>query len=430
MNVTGWIIAAAAACLGAGLGAWLVRRATASRLDGITDAVTKLGEGVPDTHVLDGGSPKVAALAAAVNVSGARLGRQIQRAQSEQDVRDLIFSSMQEGVLLIGGDGRVVFANDALVRHLGTRPASIWNLLPLSLRQAVDEVSRVRSPISVEVEVGAPTRWLRGTAVPSTEGSSVLLVVRDVTEAKRLEAIRRDFVANASHELKTPAASIQATAETILRASVDDPAVLPRFAEQLDREAIRLSRIVADLLDLSRLEAGSDLGELVRIDTLVREEVARFEERARDADISLEVDTQNVRAMHGSARDVALLARNLIDNAIRYTRPGGRVQVMVEGSPDGHISLRVSDTGIGIPSGDLPRVFERFYRVDQARSRETGGTGLGLAIVKHVAENHGGTLSVDSELGRGTRFEIRLPAANALETGAEGRGDGSDILPG
>jgi two-component system sensor histidine kinase SenX3 len=239
--------------------------------------------------------------------------------------------------------------------------------------------------------------------------------MRDVTEAKRLDTVRRDFVTNASHELKTPAAAIQAVAETIRRAAGNDPGVVPRFAEQLEREAIRLSRIVSDLLDLSRLESGSELESDVRIDEIAREETGRFRSAAQEAGLTLELDVGPTATVRGSARDLSLLVRNLVDNAIRWTRRGGSVQVRV-GSDDGEIRLKVSDTGIGIPSRDLSRIFERFYRVDRARSRDTGGTGLGLAIVRHVAENHGGSVRVESELGRGTTFEVRLPAVESVPT--------------
>ncbi|MET0801323.1 MAG: ATP-binding protein, partial [Actinomycetota bacterium] len=225
---------------------------------------------------------------------------------------------------------------------------------------------------------------------------------------------RRDFVANASHELKTPAASIQAAAETLRAVADADPEAVTRFAAQLEREARRLSRIVADLLDLSRLEAGSELGEPVRLDVIVREEAERSDDAAREAGVELQVDAARAAPMTGSARDLSLLVRNLIDNAVRYTPPGGRVDAHVDAGDDG-VTLSVADTGVGIPTLELPRVFERFYRVDRARARGTGGTGLGLSIVKHVAENHGGTVSVESELGVGTTFTVRLPAS--------GRGD-------
>jgi signal transduction histidine kinase len=302
-----------------------------------------------------------------------------------------------------------VFANPAAERHLGAVPRSVSAMLPLAIREAAGRAAELQGSETADAEVGSPTRWLRASAVPVNDDGSVLLVVRDITEAKRLDAIRRDFVANASHELKTPAASIQAAAETIRTASLDDPGVIPRFAAQLEGEAVRLSRIVGDLLDLSRLESGSVLDESVALDVVLRDEGERYEAHAAESGVELSVRADVVPAVRGSGRDLALLVRNLVDNAIRYTRPGGHVEVSV-GADDGDVVLTVADDGVGIPQRDLPRIFERFYRVDRARSRETGGTGLGLSIVRHVVENHGGRISVESELGRGTTFEIRLPA--------------------
>ncbi len=321
----------------------------------------------------------------------------------------LILSSMREGVLLVEPGGRVAFANPAVEELVGVAPTSLESLFPTDLRDAVRAATTDRSPRAAEVETGAPSRWLRGDAIPVDGDGAVLLVVRDVTEARRLDSVRRDFVANASHELKTPAASIQAAAETIGTAALDDPTVVPRFAAQLEREALRLSRIVSDLLDLSRLETGSALDELVALDVVVRDEAERFEAAAAEAGVALDVRTEAVPRVRGSARELALMARNLVDNAIRYTRPGGSVDVRVT-TADGEVVLTVADTGIGIPTRDLGRIFERFYRVDRARSRETGGTGLGLSIVRHVVENHGGRVGVRSELGSGSTFEVRLPA--------------------
>jgi signal transduction histidine kinase len=332
-------------------------------------------------------------------------------AERDREQMDLVLSSMRDGVVLFGPEGDTVYANLGAERHLGAIPRAATRVLPLALRDACRRAGELGETVSAETQAaGGPDRWLRGLAIPVGAGA-VLLVVRDVTEAKRLDAVRRDFVANASHELKTPVASIQAAAETIYSAASDDPAVIPRFAAQLEREAARLSRIVSDLLDLSRLEAGSDLQEIVALDAIVRDEIERYEERAAEAGVQLSMTAQSTPKVHGTARDLALLVRNLVDNAIRYTRPGGRISVEL-GEDDGEAVLAVSDTGVGIPQRDLPRVFERFYRVDRARSRETGGTGLGLSIVRHVVENHAGRVSVESELGRGTRFEVRLPAAD------------------
>jgi len=329
--------------------------------------------------------------------------------EGERRVRELILSAMRDGILLISPDGEVVFANEAVGRHLGDTPSSLTTLLPFALREAILASREGNEPGSVLIELGVPSRWLLGTVTPVVEGHT-LVVIRDETEQRRLDAIRRDFVANASHELKTPAATIQATAETLLQAADDDLEAVPHFAARLEREAIRLSRIVADLLDLSRLESGSSLDTVVSLVSVAREESRRLQPAADDAGVTLELRADSDARIRGSSKDLSLLVRNLVDNAIRYSRDGDKVVVEI-GDEDGGILFRVRDTGIGIPSRDLSRIFERFYRVDRARSRETGGTGLGLAIVRHVVENHGGRISVSSELGHGTAFEVSLPAA-------------------
>jgi len=338
------------------------------------------------------------------------LQRRLEELNEDRRATETVLSSMEEGVVLVGSVGGIRLINAAAERHLQTRPTTLARLQPVAFQDAVRKAAAGRSSVIVEMETGNPSRWLRASAIPVDEDGTVLLVVRDVTEARRLEAVRRDLVANASHELKTPAASIQAAAETIRTAVRDDPAAIPPFAEQLEREAVRLSRIVSDLLDLSRLEAGSDLAEHVSLGRLLQEERERLEQAATERRIALSVRDEPTPSVWGSARDLSLLVRNLVDNAIRYTRPGGRVDVSLSGQGE-EVVLSVADTGVGIPTRELPRIFERFYRVDRARSRETGGTGLGLSIVKHVIENHGGTVNVTSELGRGTCFEVRLPAA-------------------
>lgn len=353
-------------------------------------------------------SHRLKRLAAEVDRAEDALRTQQRTVQEAREVQDLILSSMEEGVLLFDRRERAVFANAAAASHLGTPPMDVAALLPIDLQKAARRAGRSREVVRVVVETGAPSRWLRATAMPVSDDGSVLLVLRDVTEARRIDEVRRDFVANASHELKTPAAAIQAGAETIRSVASEDPDAVQRFASQLERDAFRLSRIVADLLDLSRLETGSDLDDRPRLDLIVRDEARRFHDMAVEAGLTLIVDAPRVTAVRGSTRDLSLLVRNLIDNAIRYTKKGGTVEVRLS-TDDTLVRLEVQDDGVGIPSRDIPRVFERFYRVDRARSRDTGGTGLGLAIVRHVAENLGGTVGVKSELGRGTIFEVRFP---------------------
>jgi signal transduction histidine kinase len=345
----------------------------------------------------------------------AELELQQRTSADQRQLQDVVLSSMEEGVLLLDHDGRRIFSNPSLEQHLGTLPDAIEELRPLAFRDAVRQTIASGEIERAEAETSAPSKWLRAGAISVGADRSVLLVVSDVTDARRLEAVRRDFVANASHELKTPVASIRAAAETLRDGAIEDPPAAHRFTAQLEREAMRLSRIVSDLLDLSRLEGGSDLAERVHLDAVAADEIERLEDRAKEAGLALELHADGVPSVVGSARDLALLVRNLIDNAVRYTPAGGRVDVTVT-SQDGKVILRVADTGLGIPQRELPRVFERFYRVDRARSRETGGTGLGLSIVKHVAENHGGEVAVTSELAAGSTFEVRLPVAGVPRT--------------
>ncbi len=325
-------------------------------------------------------------------------------------LRARVLDALEDAVVLWGADGRRIFSNRAAEALETPPPSALSALVPSEIRDVVSSVATTGATASIEVEAGPTRRWLRATATPTGADGSVLLVVRDVTEARRLDAVRRDFVANASHELKTPIASIRAAAETLRNGAIEDPPAAARFTEQLERDAVRLARIVSDLLDLSRLETGSELVESVRLDGLVLDEVERLQDRADEAGVTVKASVERVPVLRGAARDVALMVRNLIDNAVRYTPRGGSVDLVVT-KDGGDVVLRVSDTGIGVPRRDLTRIFERFYRVDRARSRDTGGTGLGLAIVKHVAENHGGSVRVASELGRGTTFEVRLPAA-------------------
>jgi two-component system sensor histidine kinase SenX3 len=210
--------------------------------------------------------------------------------------------------------------------------------------------------------------------------------------------------------LKTPVASILAIAETLRHAVVEDPDAADRFLGRLESEANRMSRLVRDLLELSRLEGDLHEPAPVRLDEVVRTETERLRQRAESAGLSLVVERIDPLEVEGNNADLALLVHNLVDNAIRYTEEGGRIRVGLT-LDAGIAEIEVDDTGIGIPSRDLDRVFERFYRVDPARSRETGGTGLGLSIVRHVAGSHGGEVRVESVLGAGSTFIVRLPAA-------------------
>jgi two-component system sensor histidine kinase SenX3 len=324
--------------------------------------------------------------------------------------REAVLSALGEGIVLFSAKGRVVYANDSARELLRRRFDSIDELTPEPLRDLVWQAQGLAGASTVDFEIGG--RALQATAVPAGTDGTVVLVTRDVTAERRLDQVRRDFVANASHELKTPVASILALAETLTEAAGEDPEAAQRFMSRLEQEANRLSRLVGDLLDLSRLEGEPAERASVRLDTVVDEEVERLRPRAEGAGLRLVAETQEPVHVHGSVGDLGLLVHNLLDNAIQYSPDGGEVRVTVK-ERDGRAELRVADTGLGIASRDLDRVFERFYRADPARSRTTGGTGLGLAIVRHVAESHDGDVRARSVLGAGSTFIVRLPLASA-----------------
>jgi two-component system, OmpR family, phosphate regulon sensor histidine kinase PhoR len=244
------------------------------------------------------------------------------------------------------------------------------------------------------------------SARPLADGGT-LLVLNDVSELRLLETIRRDFVANVSHELKTPLTAIAGYAETLAAEALDSQAV--GFAQTIVDNARRMQRLVDDLLDLSRIESGGWRPEprMLGVDAAAREAWRPFAERASGRTIELETATDSA-TVNSDPEALRQIFTNLFDNALRHTPEGGRIRVTAEREGDETV-VRVSDTGSGIPSDHLPRIFERFYRVDPSRSRQEGGTGLGLAIVKHLVEAHGGRVEADSELGRGTTIRLYFP---------------------
>lgn len=348
-------------------------------------------------------------LGLAIGHMASELGRRILETEEERQTMEAVLGALPQGVILIEEDDRISYANPAARRMLGDVPERLGVLVPTPLQRAVRE-SRVSEAVSIDLESGSPLRLLRSVATPfQGDDARVLVVIEDITDRARIESVRRDFVADASHELKTPVAAILASTETLQMALERDPERAKGFARQVEASAQRLARIVGDLLDLSRLESSEDERSEIDLADIVRDEVDRLRGKAAEAGVTVEADLTQV-PMVGSESDLALAVRNLCENAIRYTDAGGSVSVSLR-NVDGGAELVVADTGAGIPTRALPRVFERFYRVDVARSRETGGTGLGLAIVKHVAERHGGSVSVESDLGVGSTFRMHLPVA-------------------
>jgi two-component system, OmpR family, sensor histidine kinase SenX3 len=330
--------------------------------------------------------------------------------------REAMLATMPVGLALFEGEPRgwLRYANTAWVDIVGGPQRGIADLQPPQLRDAVARVAAGEPTAEICFQVGDAV--IEAEITVTEPMGSALVVVRDVTAARRTEELRRDFVANASHELKTPVASILGLASA-LEIAVDDPDATRRFVSMVGSEAQRLSALVTDLLDLSRLE--SDAGPLHRLDLgrLVDERCEKLQVDAHAAGVALTSDVAPGIQIMGRGSDLGQMVENLLNNAIRYTPSGGRISLTVAQRGTTAV-IDVVDTGIGIPREEIPRVFERFYRVDVARDRATGGTGLGLAIVRHVAETHGGQVRVASTVGRGSRFTVSLPVCAGERAGA------------
>jgi signal transduction histidine kinase len=323
-----------------------------------------------------------------------------------------VIDRLAEGVVVLDNELRPVLANAAARRMLGFQQLAGLARLPseevlAGARRAlvegveIDDVVGLWFPLRLSLHV---------RALPLQEGTGVLVLLQDVTEELLAQQVRREFVAHASHELKSPVASLQTLAEAVQQAAEDDPRSATRFAERLVTEANRLGRLIGDLLDLSRLEEPTALPQSpTSLSDIAYKEAEQIRTIAESKEITFSEQIQQGIWIRGDPQQLQLLVRNLLENAIRYTPDGGSVtlETSMRGS---QARVRVTDTGIGIPLESQARVFERFYRVDRARSRDRGGTGLGLAIVKHVAELHGGQVTVESELGSGSTFTAWLPA--------------------
>jgi two-component system phosphate regulon sensor histidine kinase PhoR len=337
------------------------------------------------------------------------LGERLVQSEVATQTLEVVLGALPQGTVLVDADEAIVYANPRAEELIGPIPEQLNGLTPHPFQTVIRECREAMDQVDITVDHGSPPRRLRGVASPFTGDRRILLVIVDVTDQERVASIRRDFVANASHELKTPVSSIIASSEALTLAVQrgDDAAI--NFARNLEASARQLDNMVSDLLDLSRLEREVPEVERLRLDLLVSEEVAGLQDVAGKAGVGLAVDADDV-SVSGNWRDLAMAVRNLLDNAVRYTPGGGSVDVTVSVDEDSAI-VEIADTGAGIPTRDLERVFERFYRVDAARSRRTGGTGLGLSIAKHVIESHGGTISARSQLDVGSTFTIRLPVA-------------------
>jgi two-component system sensor histidine kinase SenX3 len=391
-----------AAVLGALAGGLAVQRRTVRRLGRLVTRVQPDHAHFPRasvTSALDHLEKAVAreqARATAMRLSVERLGRAL--------------DALPTGVVVTDERGAIVLRNEAARHFLGVRHADVLvdEAVGSHLRVALAGGHR-RQTLEL---FGPPKRTVVVTAVPvgsETGTFAALATIEDVSDRSRLEAMRTDFVANISHELRTPVGALAILAEALI--GEDESEVVTRLAEKMVSEAHRMGRTIEDLLELSRIEMGeSPHRELVSLGTVAAEAVERVRHLADQRGIGVAVvePSKRLNAV-GDRRQLVSAVANLVENGVKYSDPGSQVEVSAR--TDGTwVDIVVRDRGIGIPARDLDRIFERFYRVDRARSRETGGTGLGLAIVRHVATNHGGSVSVTSHEGSGSTFTLRIPA--------------------
>jgi len=404
--------------------AWLISfRAFSERIEHLKQFSRRIAGGDFTPMPADRKADELSDLSRTMNETAGQLSQTIRDLTAERNKSAAILSSMVEGVAVISSGRRMIYGNTAFFRALATEGSS-WEGRPFvevvrqpDLLAAFEKTLSTNESIKSELVIGSlRSRSFDVTVTPiqaSGLATGVVMVLHDITELRWLERARRDFVANVSHEFRTPLTAIQGFAETLLAGAMEDSKDCARFLEIIRNNAIRLGRLTEDLLKLARIEAGKMQLEFrpVAIPDLVEPcmEIAKLQ--AQEKQLVLETTYKpDLPAALGDAASLQEVLLNLLDNAVCYTPPGGEVSVgaTIRGN---QIVIAVVDSGIGVPKAEQERIFERFYRVDTARSRELGGTGLGLSIAKHLAEINNGHIEVVSEVGRGSTFSIVLPIA-------------------
>jgi two-component system phosphate regulon sensor histidine kinase PhoR len=399
---TALLVAAGAVVVGL-----VASRRISAELRPIVEGAGRLAGGDLDVRQPEPRTAEFAAVAESLNDMATDLAGKVRALVAERNERDAVLGGMAEGVLAVSADERVIAVNPAAARLLGVDAAAVEGasiqevVRNPALQQAVADTLAGGGPVERDL-----TLHLAGSV------AGAVIVLNDVTRQRRLEQVRRDFVANVSHELKTPVTSIKGYAETLLDGALEDPEAARRFVQVIAGQAERLQRIIEDLLALAALEEAADGGavELTETDlcdiVAVALEVCAGKAEEKGIELRRRCSERCLVAVNPPLLEQALV--NLVDNAVKYSPEGTAVEVAVE-SDESEVRIAVRDEGPGIPREHLPRLFERFYRVDKARSRDLGGTGLGLAIVKHIAQAHGGRVSVTSTLGEGSTFTVHLP---------------------
>ncbi|HEY0701524.1 MAG TPA: ATP-binding protein [Candidatus Acidoferrales bacterium] len=428
------LVASVVMVLIGGIASLAFTRAFAARIGRLKDFSQRIAEGNFRPLVSEGSRDELSDLTDSMNQTAARLDQEIRTLSGERNRSSAILRSMVEGVAVIDAQERLVFYNRAFSEIFNV-PVSTAEGRPLIeavrnaelvglIRKALRGEEGLQNDISMGIVqmqnfsvTAAPVMALETLNGPAdadrSKPSGAVVVLHDVTELRRLERVRQDFVANVSHEFKTPLTAIQGFAETLLSGALDDPTSNRRFLEIIRTHAVRLAQLTNDLLKLARIEAGKleveffPVGLIELIEGCAETTLLKASRKQITLEIEVPPGLPPVRGDAGLLRDVL---QNLLDNAIQYTPEGGHIRVTSD-LRGREAVVTVSDTGIGIPTADKERIFERFYRVDAARSREAGGTGLGLSIAKHIVEAHGGHLWVDSTIGEGSKFSFSIPIA-------------------
>jgi two-component system, OmpR family, phosphate regulon sensor histidine kinase PhoR len=398
---------------------WRHRWRTAARLlEGLAAALPATEIAIPEQPF-----PEWDGVARALKQMAERVRLIMDRANLELSRREVILACMAEGVLAVDQDLRVIFCNDAFAGAFSTRkPMAEGKILyeivrePI-IRDMLEGVVRTGIPHKDRVQLpSAGGRWFEARVLPFSEQPrrGAVIVLHDVTDIERQERVRKDFVADVSHELRTPLAAIRGYAETLLDGALEDREHNRKFVEIIQSHAIRLNNIASDLLVISELDSNSAPPappERISVSAIVQSAAYSIEANAALRGIRLNKDLCQDCWIIGYRFRLEQALTNLLDNAVKFNKSEGEITIECGPAEEGWVRVSVCDTGIGIPSEELKRIFERFYRVDKARGRSTGGTGLGLPIVKEVVERMGGTVAVESQLGYGSRFTILLQAA-------------------
>ncbi len=400
-------------------------RAMSKPLERMSATAERIAAGDLALEAAERGPDEVRRLAGSLNRMKRTLLEQVAEAERERSLLSSVVSDMQEGLLLVGPDLRVRLCNRAL-REIFELPRDPAGALlaevvrhPAVVRVIERALARGREIRESVTRFPGSGRSFDVHATPLSPELGVIVLFFDITRLERLEGVRREFVANVSHELRTPLTSIKAFVETLLGGGLEDRDNALRFLGIIAKHADRMQALIDDITDLSRIETGAVELELGSVDAaqLAREVVTQLRPQIERHGVTLENELPAPFPVWTDRRRLEQLLTNLIDNAVKFNRRGGRVTI--GGTAQGRwTTLFVEDTGIGIPEGARDKIFNRFYRVDPARSREAGGTGLGLAIVKHLMWLHGGRVRVDSELGRGSRFTLEFPTANGRRAAA------------